>query len=638
MQRTLFTMIEAARSRFGDRPFTYDKTDSGWTSKTFGHVFDEARIFAAFLLDRGFAKGDRVAIYAEGCSNWIVGEYGTIMAGCVAVPLSFKLLPEEIAYRLEHSEAKAILTNTNHSAKIKSVAEAVSGRTGAPIEIVLLDEAKGGAEPVPSMRSILEHHGSLGTKYDHMLKTIEAETTESDIVTISYTSGTTGNPKGIMLTHGNYWINSSDSVDIFAIPVAQYRTFVVLPVDHSFAQTCGIHAAVQRGIQIWFVDARGGGIAILRNIPGNLREAEPDFMMTVPALSSNFMKKIKEGISQKGPVVRLLFDAGIGAGIRFLGDRSRPNLTPQGLLSGLVYLVLKPTILDAVRRQVFGRRARFFSGGGASFDLGQQRFFRALGMPLYQGYGMTEASPVISTNVKSRLKLGTSGVALAHVKIRVVKEDGSIAAPGEKGEIQVRGPNLMAGYFKNPEATGETIVDGWLRTGDLGTLDAEGFLSVEGRAKALLISSDGEKYSPEGIESAILDAGTLIDQVVVYNDHRKFTCALVTLDDDAVRRALSSGHITTPAAALELVKDSFYAFKTNQRYRNTVPLNWTPATFQIVGETFSEANGLVNSTMKIVRYKVIEAYQELIEYVYSDAGDHYDNERNRAALQRFFKS
>lgn len=630
-------MVRAARERFGDRPFTHEKTDSGWEAKTFAQVFDDARAFAAFLLDAKLAKGDRVAIYSEGCANWIIGEYGTIMAACVAVPLSFKLLPEEIAYRIEHSEAKVILTNSNHAEKIRSVAASVSARTGTAISIILLDEPKTVSATLPTMKALLADIRLRLSNYEQMLNSIETQASESDVVTISYTSGTTGNPKGIMLSHGNYWINSQDSVVMFQIPVARYRDFVVLPVDHSFAQTVGIHASVQRGIQIWFVDARGGGISILRNIPGNLREAEPDFMMSVPALTSNFMKKIKDGVAQKGQVVKYLFDLGIDSGIRFLGDRSRPKLSPRSLFSGLLYAAIKPLILDAVRKQVFGPRIKFITGGGASFDLGQQRFFRALGLPLYQGYGMTEASPVISTNIGKRVKLGTSGVALPHVSIRIVRDDGTIAEPGEKGEIQVRGPNVMVGYFKNPEATAETIVDGWLKTGDLGTLDAEGFLTVEGRAKALLISSDGEKYSPEGIESAILDAGKLVNQVVVYNDHRKFTCALVTLDEDAVRKAVAAGRAADAASVLELVKESFYAFKADPTYRKTVPLNWTPATFQIVEEAFSESNGLVNSTLKIVRYKVIEAYGELIEYIYSGEGSHYTNDRNRRAMEKFLK-
>lgn len=641
MRRTIFSMIADAKSRFGEKPFAFQKTDSGWIGKTFNEIFDDSRLFASFLLDRGYEKDDRIAIYAEGSPNWIIGEYGTIVAGCIAVPLSFKLLPEEIAYRLEHSEARLVLTNTNHFEKIARVAKEVTGRTGLAIDLISLDENfdLGSVEYPTENLFRMDQARELGraalSRTQSILNQREKDCSEDDVVTISYTSGTTGNPKGIMLTHSNYWINSLDSVDIYRIPDCTHRNFVVLPVDHSFAQTVGIHASVQRGIEMWFVDSRGGGMAILRNIPENMKEAEPVFLMTVPALSANFMKKIIAEIDKRGGIVKSLFHLGITTGIKHLGDDTHRPHTMEAFLNGLLYRPLKKLVLDRVRVEVFGKRARFFTGGGASFDIGQQRFFRALGIPLYQGYGMTEAAPVISTNTEWSIKLGTSGVALPHVEIRIVKEDGELALPEEKGEIIVRGPNLMKGYFKNPEATEETLVDGWLRTGDLGWLDADGFLTVAGRAKSLLISADGEKYCPEGIEDAILNSGVLINQVLVWNDHRRFTCALITLDDTSVRKTIKEHKIKTPEALLDVLKESFYSFRSDPSYRNLVPPNWTPATFQIVEEAFSEKNGLINSTMKIVRYKVVDAYNELINYIYSAEGSNYRNARNVEALRRF---
>ncbi|HOJ99095.1 MAG TPA: AMP-binding protein [Termitinemataceae bacterium] len=638
---TLFTMIAQARLRFGEKPFAYQKSDEGWKYKTFNQTFDEARLFASFLLNQGMQKEDRLAIYAEGSPNWIVAEYGTIMAGCIAVPLSFKLLPEEILYRLEHSEAKIVATNANHIDKIARVCQDVEQKTGKALTIICLDETYDLSScDFPRERLFRMDHcrtqgaaalSTTASKLDQIEKNCQGD----DVVTISYTSGTTGNPKGIMLTHYNYYINSLDSVNIFKVPEAKYVNFVILPVDHSFAQTVGIHAAVQRGIQLWFVDSRGGAMAILRNIPQNLKECEPVFMMTVPALSANFMKKIIAEIDKRGGIVKTLFDLGIKSGIAYWGDHTHPPKTLQSFVNGLIYWPLRKLVLDRVRIQVFGRRAQFFSGGGASFDIGQQRFYRALGMPLYQGYGMTEASPVISTNIAEHCKLGTSGIPLDHVEIRIEREDGTVAAPGEKGEICVRGPNVMKGYFKNPEATQEALRGGWLHTGDLGWLDADGYLTVAGRAKALLISADGEKYSPEGIEDAILNSATMVNQVMVWNDHKKFTCALITLDEEKVRRTIRERHIKTAEELLEVIKDSFYSFRQDPSYKNMVPLNWTPATFQIIPEPFSEKDGLINSTMKLVRHKVVEKYQSVLEYIYNE-GSTYKNPQNLAVLNTYF--
>lgn len=642
MRRTIFSMVKDAREQFGDKAFLFQKTDTIWESKTYNQVFDEARLFASFLLQRGIEKGDRIAIYAEGSSNWVIGEYGAIMAGAVVVPLSFKLLPEEVTYRLQHSEARMILTNSNHGDKIVRIATELSSINGSTIDILCLDDdfdISRWAYPA-KQRFRMDQVLALGAQAMEVqrsrLVSLERDCSEDDGVTISYTSGTTGNPKGIMLTHLNYWINALDSVNIFHVPQCKYRNFVVLPVDHSFAQTVGIHSSVRRGIEMWFVDSRGGGMAILRNIPENLKEVQPVFMMTVPALSGNFMKKIKAEIDKRGGLVKKLFDLGISSGIAYWGEGTDRPKTLTSALAGLAYIPLKRLILDRVRKEVFGDRFEFFVGGGASFDMGQQRFFRALGSPLYQGYGMTEASPVISSNVADRQKMGTSGFPLANVEIRILREDGTVAGPNEKGEICVRGPSVMKGYYKNPQATAETIIDGWLHTGDLGWRDQEGFLTVAGRAKALLISADGEKYSPEGIEDAILNSGTLIDQVLVYNDHRRFTSALITLDEGAIRRSIKELGITKPEDLLEHLKNSFYSFRSDASYRNTVPPNWTPATFQIVAENFSEKNGLVNSTMKIVRYKVIEAYADLIEYIYSGEGSNYRNPKNLETLSRFF--
>jgi long-chain acyl-CoA synthetase len=640
MRQTLFDMVHQARTRFGDKPFTFKKTDSGWVSKTFNQSFDESRLLAAFLLERGYSTQDRVAIYAEGSPNWIVGEYGIIMAGLIAVPLSFKLLPEEIYYRLDHSEARMVLTNTNHLEKICRVAQDIQTRTGRAIDVVSLDEDQDlSACNYPRNQlfridEVLAQGAAVFEKHRPRLDAIEAECAEDTVVTISYTSGTTGNPKGIMLTHKNYYVNSLDSVNIFKVPETGYRNFVILPVDHSFAQTVGIHSSIQRGIELWFVDSRGGGMAILRNIPINMKEAEPIFLMTVPALSGNFMKKMQAEIDKRGGMVKFLFGTGIKAGIKYWGDESFPKPSFATFINGLIYFPLKKLVLDKVKTEVFGQRAQFFTGGGASFDIGQQRFYRALGMPLYQGYGMTEASPVISTNIDGHTKLGTSGIALDHVEIRIMRDDGTVAEPGEKGEICVRGPNVMKGYFKNPEATKEAIVDGWLHTGDLGWLDRDGYLTVAGRAKALLISADGEKYSPEGIEDAISNSAKVVNQVMVWNDHKKFTCALITLDDDQVKKIIKKHHPKSREALLELIKESFYSFRSDPSYRNMVPLNWTPATFQIVPEAFSEKDGLINSTMKLVRYKVVEKYHDLIEYIYTE-GSSYKNNRNLEALSKY---
>jgi long-chain acyl-CoA synthetase len=257
----------------------------------------------------------------------------------------------------------------------------------------------------------------------------------------------------------------------------------------------GLYAALLRGIIVYFVDSRGGGIAALRNIPINLREPSPVFLLTVPALSGNFMKKISAGIEEKGKLLYGIFRAGMRAGLRVYGDCYRKPPFFRRAFNFPMYKFADLVIFRKVR-SMFGSRIGFCVGGGAFLDIKQQEFFKSLGVSVYQGYGLTAAAPVISSNTPKLHKLGTSGKIAPSVTCRIVKDDGGDAATGEKGRVVIRDENVMKGYFKNEDATKEALRDGWLYTGDLGYLDDDGFLYVVEREKALLISVTGRNIHP----------------------------------------------------------------------------------------------------------------------------------------------
>jgi long-chain acyl-CoA synthetase len=324
----------------------------------------------------------------------------------------------------------------------------------------------------------------------------------------------------------------------------------------------------------------------------------------------------------------------MNAGIRFHADGfHRPSLLTR-VLNYPLYRLVDALVFRRVR-SMFGSRIKFCVGGGALLDIKQQQFFKSLGIPVYQGYGLTEAAPVISSNTPQCQKMGSSGRLLPSVECRIVKSDGQRAAAGETGEIVIRGENVMKGYFKNEKATAEAIRDGWLFTGDLGTMDEDDFLVVVGREKALLIAEDGEKYSPEEIEEAIVTSSDLISQVMLHNDHCRYTTALAVLDRDAVRRLLP-GLGGSVDALMEAVRESFFSFQRQEAFRNRFPRRWLPATFQILEDGFTLSNRLMNSTMKIVRYRVTETYRELLDTMYTAEGDRPDNPRNRAVLKELF--
>ncbi len=633
-------MLEQAAEDFRDTPYVWQKGDGGWSAMTFREVRDATRALAAGLRSIGIGRDDKVTILSEGRQEWVIGELAVLHAGGVSVPLSIKLLPDEIPFRVNHSESKLVILSTNTAARVTEIFDDFENQVmllcldDDSDTLARLEEATGlqRGERLFSYPELLERgRGELAAR-ESELSALAQEISEEDVVTISYTSGTTGNPKGIMLTHKNYYVNVHDSVNLHQVPHGGYSTLLILPCDHSFAHTVGLYAALPRGIQIYFVDARGGGMATIRNIPTNLKETEPVFLLTVPALTGNFMKKIKEGVAAQGGVAKKLFDAGVAAGIAYYGDvHDKPPFFTR-LKNYLPYKLADAVVFSKVR-QTFGRNIQFCVGGGALLDRKQQEFFKAIGVPIYQGYGLTEAAPVISSNTPYAHKIGSSGKVAASVDCRILGEDGSECAVGDVGQIAIRGENVMKGYFNNESATAEALRDGMLLTGDRGYFDEDGYLYVVGREKALLISPDGEKYSPEEIEEAIVNSSELIHQALVYNDHNRYTGALITLDEDKVRARIAERGIADADSLLDELRTELYRFEEDPAYRRKFPSQWIPSTFQVLEEQFTEENKMINSSMKMVRFKVVEAHKDRIDAMYAEDGQDHRNERNRQAVR-----
>ncbi len=301
MKKTVIRMLHEAAKNFGNNDFVHEKDDSGYISKSFVEVNTDSDLMASGMLEMGLAKEDKVSILAEGRMDWVVSEFGIIKSGCIAVPLSIKLLPEEVVFRLNHSESKAVVLSYNTLPKVAPVWKEIENEG---FKIIFIDKELGSLEKLCKENGIVPERDIVF--FDDLLKNgsekmninrskldqIEQGISENDVVSISYTSGTTGNPKGIMLTHLNYYANSHDSADFFEVPL-NAKLLIILPLDHSFAHTVGIYTSLVRSLSIYFIDARGGGMATVKNIPINMKEANADFMLTVPALTGNFMTKIK---------------------------------------------------------------------------------------------------------------------------------------------------------------------------------------------------------------------------------------------------------------------------------------------------------------------------------------------------------
>jgi long-chain acyl-CoA synthetase len=456
-----------------------------------------------------------------------------------------------------------------------------------------------------------------------------------DYATITYTSGTTADPKGVVLTHRNYTANVEQSLTLVDIN-ENWRTLIILPLDHCFAHVVGFYIMMSVGATAATVQVGRTPLETLKNIPLNIKEVKPHFILSVPALAKTFKKNIEQGIRAKGKTTLRLFNWGMKIRQVYFGDSSLDSKGVRILLKPLVDLFDK--ILFSKVRENFGGELKFFIGGGALLDKDLQKFYIGIGMPMFQGYGLSEATPVISSNGPELYRFGSSGKLVKPIELKICDSEGKELPTGEMGEIVVKGENVMAGYWKNPESTADTVRDGWLYTGDLGYMSKEGLLYVKGRFKSLLISSDGEKYSPEGIEEALVEKSPYIDQVMLYNNQSAYTTAVVVPNRDQLIRSLKAQNLDLTTedgrkGSLKILDGELNKYKKGGEFEGMFPERWLPSCFAVLAEPFTEQNQMINSTMKMVRGKIEKAYADRIKYMYTSEGKQLLNQQNIDALK-----
>ena len=631
---TIIDLFESSVARFADNPYLHEKQGDTWIQTSYRETHDQVVAFGAGLLGLGLSYGDRVALLSEGRNAWIISELGLLYTGACSVPLSIKLSPAELLFRIEHSGARMLIVSNTQLAKINQIRTQLKSLT----QFILLDRESPRQEGDLYFDEILvAGEGLLKEQAEALTKAMKAVHGDS-LANITYTSGTTADPKGVMLTHSNYVVNVQQSLTLMDIPPT-YRTLAILPWDHCFAHTACLYCFMAKGASVASVQAGKTGNETLKNIPKNISEIKPNLLMSVPALSKTFRKSIESGIAKKGKFVNWLFN---------LGLRTAYAHNDMGINRGKGWrILLKPLyslfdkVLFAKVRQGFGGELDFFIGGGALLDSELQRFFLAIGMPVCQGYGLSESSPVISSNSLKNLKIGTSGKLVKPLDLKILGDDGQELPPGVNGQIVIRGGNVMKGYWKNPSATAETIKDGWLYTGDLGYMDQDDYLVVIGRVKSLLIANDGEKYSPEAIEETLIEVSPFIDQCMLHNNQHAFTVALIVPNIQAINRACIQHHFKPGsdeafAFALKLIAKDIAQSNKQGKHANMFPDRWLPSRFYILPEAFTEQNNLMNSTMKMVRGKVTEKYASVLELLHSPAGKGSQTETNILNLRRWF--
>lgn len=635
MKKTLVDLFEESVRLYPNNTFLLEKTDKkrGFEPTTYTQVKEQVYRLGAGLQALGVKKGDNMALLSEGRNLWVVSELAMFYAGAVNVPLSIKLEESnDLTFRILHGDVKYIMVSEQQLKKVRNIKDQIP----AVEKIIILN----GEHECEEREVLLADVLKMGDDFlaSHSMEeflSVAQSIQNDDIATITYTSGTTAEPKGVVLTHRNYTANVEQALTLVHIDET-WRTLIILPLDHCFAHVVGFYIMMSKGATAATVQVGRTPLDTLKNIPGNIKEVRPHFILSVPSLAKTFKKNIEGAIRSKGKTTEKLFNWGMAVRQKYYGDSNLDSKGVRVLLRPLVWMFDK-IIFDKVRAN-FGGELRFFVGGGALLDKELQNFYIGVGMPMYQGYGLSEATPVISSNGPEKYRFGSSGKLVEPIELKICDDNGKELPLGELGEIVVKGENVMAGYWKNPKSTAETVRDGYLYTGDLGYMTAEGLLYVKGRFKSLLISSDGEKYSPEGIEEAFVSLCSTVDQVILHNNQSPYTIALIVPNKDNIKRALSAkgldlGSEEGRRAAVELVKADVDMFKRGGEHEGMFPERWLPSTFAVLPEAFTEQNGMMNSTMKVVRGKVETFYKDRIEHLYTPEGKNVLNEKNFDSLK-----
>ena len=631
---TIIDFVEKYVSEFSSNPFLWEKNldTNVWEPTTYAETLKKAKRIAAGLMALGVQKGEKVSYLCEGRDMWVIGELGVLYAGAVNVPLSIKLgETNDLVFRVKHSDSKYVITSKFQLPKVR----AILPECPMVEKVIIFDE-------VGDMRENEIYIGEILRMGDEFLAANEDQFVKryssigpDDYANISYTSGTTADPKGILLTHRNYTANVEQAHSVIGVE-SDDRMLIILPLDHCFAHVAGFYTMMSYGASLGMVPSGKSGKEALRNIPSSIKEFKPNVMLSVPTLAKSFKKNIETTISKSGPVVEKLYNFALRNAIAYNKEGYNKGTEFVDIFRKPVMALFDKIIFKKVREGL-GGQMKFFVGGGALLDIDLQRYYYAIGIPMYQGYGLSEATPIISANSPAKHIFGSSGKVVSPMEIKILDADGVEQPFGVKGEICIKGENVMAGYWKNPKSTADTIVDGWLHTGDMGYMRDEEMLYVVGRFKSLLIAADGEKYSPEGIEENLVENSRYIDGALLHNSQDPYTIALVTPNKDALKayaKELGLDPSTEEAKAkmLEKIQEEVNAYRTGGRLGGMFPDRWLPAAICVLPDPWTEQNHFLNSSMKVVRGRVEEAYKANMEYAYTPEGKNVVNRMNLASL------
>jgi long-chain acyl-CoA synthetase len=569
------------------------RRDGRWTDLSYGELAERVQAASVGLRELGIRDGDRVAILSENRPEWAIADYACLAARCTNVPIYPTLPARQAEYILHDSGAVALLVS---SVEQLEKALAIRERLPALRHIVAFDAGARGPRVLGFDELLACGRAALARHPDWQARALRV--TPDDLATLIYTSGTTGDPKGVMLTHGNIASNVTTCVGLFDFS-RNDECLSFLPLSHIFERMFGHYSMFHAGVLINYAGS-------IETVPSDMQERRPTMMASVPRLYEKIYARVLDSVRASPAPRRRIF-----AWARRVGEEwVERTLAGAPIPATLAFQRrLADRLVFAKLRARTGGRIRFFISGGAPLSPEIAKFFFAAGMPILEGYGLTETSPVMAVNTFSRTKLGTVGRPIPGVEVRIADD----------GEIITRGPNVMRGYFGKPQATADAIdADGWFHTGDIGLLDAEGYLRITDRKKDLIVTAGGKNIAPQPIEN-LAKSSKFVSNAVMLGDRRPFPIMLVVpsvepLKAWAVRHGL-------PADDLErLVSLPDVQTKVEREIRKTLrdlAQFEMPKKFLLLPRDFSVEGGELTPTLKVRRRIVEERHRAAIEELYS---------------------
>jgi long-chain acyl-CoA synthetase len=587
----LVALFERMASKQGERPFLWLKRDGVYRPWSWQRVAQEVRTLARALRARGLAPRDRVLLVAENRPEWLIADLAIMAAGGITVPAYTTNTTRDHAFLLEHSGATAAVVSNERLAKqlLPAVSQAPA------VRLVVSMEPLGADGQVDAAVLSWPEALAQGEQAPDLDPDPAARFDAQDTACFIYTSGTGGKPKGVMLSHGNVLANvAGASAALAMLGLDEHEVFLsFLPLSHAYEHTAGQFLPIAVGAQIYYADG-------IETLSTNLVEARPTVMTCVPRLYEIMRQRILNAVARQRGLKPKLFAKTVD-----LGTRAYQQPDALGLTERLLDRLLDRLVRQQVRER-FGGRVKALVSGGAPLNYEVGLFFTALGLPVFQGYGQTECSPVVSVNTPRLVKLHSVGPPIPGIEVKIAAD----------GEILVRGASVMQGYWRDEAATAETLKDGWLHTGDIGLVDDDGFLQITDRKKDIIVNSGGDNLAPQRVEGVLLLQNE-IGQAIVYGDRRPHLVALIVPDAE-FSRSYARGHRLQPELAL-LVEDAGFQRTLGEAVRRanqTLSVLERVRHFRLMAEPFTIENGMMTPTMKLKRQEIYRTHRELFECLY----------------------